>query len=1138
MEWIVTTAVYLSVFRASLGFNIDLPAWKSLSNNAAGFGHQVVQKSSSELVVSAPLSQYEKNRRGQIFKCSLASCQAMQLQVPDFAVNMSLGLTMASDPTTKKTMVCGPTIPKDCRSITLYHGLCLQLDELSFQVPKSLEECQILADIAFLLDGSGSISSTDFRIMKTFVKNMIKPFVGKGTKFAIIQFASTSETHYYFNTFDVSRPWEALIDQIKQHGTMTNTAAGIKHVVNNIFIQSRGSRPNAKKVLIVITDGASTDRWDLENAASLANSHNIARFAIGVGDAFSSWSAKQELNIIASSPSTSHVFQVSNFNALERIRDSLQDKIFSIEGSQSSGESLKLEMAQEGFSAAFSPGGIQLGIVGANEWRGGYQKYTSRGQKFDSYEPGSIELDSYLGYSMAVAKTSKGILTIVGAPRYQHRGIVMAVSSSRQMIDPFPWQFQVGEYFGAEVCAMNLDQDDITDLILISAPMYVDGNREGKVYVCDLNYLNVQCHFDSPLVLRGDDVGTARFGSSLATMPDLDGDRLNDVVVGAPLENDGHGSIYIFNSEGRRINPTYSERITGSEVQSGLKYFGISISPLSSDMSGDNLPDLAVGSKGTVVILRSKPIVMVEAVVSFTPNQIPTQNTDCSKNLENTARICFTMTKQSEVQKVRARSNFTFTLDATRKATNSRAYISEKNREHRQSFELSLQNPQCFNIKFLTEGCPEDSLNEISNELRFTFEGIPSSDNLKPTLARQAKTTTFHPLGFEVNCRTGKACVDNLKVDFNFTSSSEVKVGIDELLDVTVFVENREENSYNSRVILTYPAGLSFRKITILQGRIECTSFDSDNGLSRGNTDCSVEKPIFKHNSKALFIVSYGIDTQSQLDKTIFVTTNATSGNVKHSKTSELYKYKEIDVKYSIFVSIESTLSYNNFTFGVNNQQKPLQHSITVSNVLRTLNITVVVKVPVQLGEKDIWVDPDSLQIPECQKQNDEPPIVTDFVAEIQKNKTVDCSVATCAVFRCNRYMGKNEDKLYMISANLSSGWTEQIGLRSAKFLLISTASLEYDRNQYIFYSPGFGNNPPVRRIEAEVEVYPVADYTKEIIGGSVGGLVLLALITAGLYKAGFFKSKYKQMISDANEAGKAATPDDGAAPAPSNAEQ
>ena len=38
-------------------------------------------------------------------------------------------------------------------------------------------------------------------------------------------------------------------------------------------------------------------------------------------------------------------------------------------------------------------------------------------------------------------------------------------------------------------------------------------------------------------------------------------------------------------------------------------------------------------------------------------------------------------------------------------------------------------------------------------------------------------------------------------------------------------------------------------------------------------------------------------------------------------------------------------------------------------------------------------------------------------------------------------------------------------------------------------------------QIVATVEVYTETDRTKWIIGGTVGGLILLALITAGLYK-------------------------------------
>ncbi|XP_047465729.1 integrin alpha-M-like [Mugil cephalus] len=304
----------------------------------------------------------------------------------------------------------------------------------------------------------------------------------------------------------------------------------------------------------------------------------------------------------------------------------------------------------------------------------------------------------------------------------------------------------------------------------------------------------------------------------------------------------------------------------------------------------------------------------------------------------------------------------------------------------------------------------------------------------------------------------------------------------------------------------------------LIQGRIECNSLDSEDVLKRGKTDCTIDKPIFKGNSKALFIVSYGIGITSELDRKLFITANATSGNEVRSSSSDLYKMKEIDVKYSIFVTIESSLSYNNFSFGKSNLEKQVKQSIKVTNVNRVLNFTVVIRVPVKLGNKDIWVDLKSLQIANCQRGQDEQPAVRDFVAQIQKTKSVDCSVAWCTVFRCNKFMGRGESATYNISANVSSQWIEQIGLQSAKFLLTSTASLDYDTNQYILFSARSNNNPPVQKIEAEIEVYPEPDFTKEIVGGSLGGLAFLALLTAGLYKAGFFKSKYNQMISESAE--------------------
>uniref|UniRef100_A0A8C8JU68 VWFA domain-containing protein n=1 Tax=Oncorhynchus tshawytscha TaxID=74940 RepID=A0A8C8JU68_ONCTS len=985
--------------------------WVYVSEPAAGFGYKVVQNNPSS-----------------------------------HGINMSLGLSMTKDPESLNTMVCGPTIPRECKSITTYNGMCFEIDQslnVKQPVPSSLEECPGQTDIAFLLDGSGSVNRVDFEKMKGFVKDLIREFLERDTKFAVAQYSGYCTIHFDLNTFNVmNRDYQ--VNSIAQQGGGTYTAASMKKVVQEVFSTSRGSRPKAKRIMIVITDGQSNDSGMLKNAASEAEAKNIIRFAIGVGRAFSSSSARKELETIASYPPSNHIFQVGSFQALDQIKDTLQNSIFPIEGSQTTGESIKMEMAQEGFSAVYIPRVANT--------------------------PLSINGSSPKGYLL-----SGGEIIII---------VVLSF-------------FQIGAYFGAEVCAMDVNKDSYSDLVLISAPMFTDRDREGRVYVCTINDRSgVACQLNAEMTLVGDAGQMGRFGTSLAPLPDLNMDGFNDLAVGAPLENDGQGSVYIFHGTSSGISKIKSQKISASDVQSGLKYFGLSISQTSLDMSLDSLPDLAVGSKGAVLLLRSRPIVTLMARVSFNPPKIPTNQVDCSTPLRNIAKVCFTMTRQTTDTK--AKINYTLTLDVTRQAPNYRAYISPKIREKRNTITLRLQE-QCFSHNFFIEACPEDSLNELSNELDFTFEGLPTTSpgGLSSSLSPQSPTATYHPLGFEINCGADNNCIDNLKVDFNFTGSSEVRVGIDEVINVTVSVESREENSYNSHVILKYPAGLSFRKFTILQGRVECNSSDSVGNVMWGQSDCTIDKPIFKSDSKVC--LTYNILTA--LPRLIPFSGNA------HSPKSELSKVKEIGVKYSIFVVIkrnEDSTSYVNFTAGKNDLQKHVKQSFEVENYERGFNLTVIIKVPMKLGDKDIWADPNGIQIQGCQRHKNEEPTATEFVDQLQKNHAVDCSVANCGVFMCKSFIRNLDRNSYNITGNLSSQWIEQIGLESAQFNLVSSATIDYDRNQYIYYSSDSKNNPPIQKIETQVEVYPEVNFTKGVIGGVVGGLLLLALITAGLYKVIF----------------------------------
>lgn len=51
----------------------------------------------------------------------------------------------------------------------------------------------------------------------------------------------------------------------------------------------------------------------------------------------------------------------------------------------------------------------------------------------------------------------------------------------------------------------------------------------------------------------------ARFGYALAAAPDLNHDGFSDLVVGAPLEDEHRGAIYVYHGDGIYVNPDYKQ---------------------------------------------------------------------------------------------------------------------------------------------------------------------------------------------------------------------------------------------------------------------------------------------------------------------------------------------------------------------------------------------------------------------------------------------------------------------------------------------------------------------------------------------------------------------------------------------------
>ncbi len=98
------------------------------------------------------------------------------------------------------------------------------------------------------------------------------------------------------------------ISRLQQPRTFTATALGIS-AMTKLFLKSR---PGARKVGIVITDGKSLSESDTLREAKRARARGVIMYAVGVGSSIN----KRELRGIASS--RAHVIELTDFGQLQK----------------------------------------------------------------------------------------------------------------------------------------------------------------------------------------------------------------------------------------------------------------------------------------------------------------------------------------------------------------------------------------------------------------------------------------------------------------------------------------------------------------------------------------------------------------------------------------------------------------------------------------------------------------------------------------------------------------------------------------------------------------------------------------------------------------------------------------------------
>nr|XP_055221954.1 integrin alpha-X isoform X1 [Gorilla gorilla gorilla]XP_055221955.1 integrin alpha-X isoform X1 [Gorilla gorilla gorilla] len=1133
----------------SLGFNLDTEELTAFRVDSAGFGDSVVQYANSWVVVGAPQKITAANQTGGLYQCgySTGACEPISLQVPPEAVNMSLGLSLASTTSPSQLLACGPTVHHACGRNMYLTGLCFLLGptQLTQRLPVSRQECpRQEQDIVFLIDGSGSISSRNFATMMNFVRAVISQFQRPSTQFSLMQFSDKFQTHFTFEEFRRSSNPLSLLASVHQLQGFTYTATAIQNVVHQLFHASYGARRDAAKILIVITDGKKEgDSLDYKDVIPMADAAGIIRYAIGVGLAFQNRNSWKELNDIASKPSQEHIFKVEDFDALKDIQNQLKEKIFAIEGTETtSSSSFELEMAQEGFSAVFTPGGPVLGAVGSFTWSGGAFLYPpNMSPTFINTSQENVDMrDSYLGYSTELALW-KGVQSLVlGAPRYQHTGkAVIFTQVSRQ------WRMkaevtgtQIGSYFGASLCSVDVDSDGSTDLVLIGAPHYYEQTRGGQVSVCPLPRGWRRWWCDA--VLYGEQGHPwGRFGAALTVLGDVNGDKLMDVVIGAPGEEENRGAVYLFHGVlGPSISPSHSQRIAGSQLSSRLQYFGQALSG-GQDLTQDGLVDLAVGARGQVLLLRTRPVLWVGVSMQFIPAEIPRSAFECREQVvsEQTlgqSNICLYIDKRSKnlLGSRDLQSSVTLDLALDPGRLSPRATFQEtKNRSLSRVRVLGLK-AHCENFNLLLPSCVEDSVTPITLRLNFTLVGkpLPAFRNLRPMLAADAQRYFTASLPFEKNCGADHICQDNLGISFSFPGLKTLLVGSNLELNAEVMVWNDGEDSYGTTITFSHPTGLSYRYVAEgqKQGQLRSLHLTCDSAPvgSQGtwSTSCRINHLIFRGGAQITFLATFDVSPKAVLGDRLLLTANVSSEN-NTPRTSKTTFQLELPVKYAVYTVVSRSAAMNNSPSTSTSQSLrrrkamwPCTDTRQVNNLgQRDLPVSINFWVPVELNQEAVWMDvevshPQNPSL-RCSSEKIAPP-ASDFLAHIQKNPVLDCSIAGCLRFRCDVPSFSVQEELdFTLKGNLSFGWVRQT--LQKKVSVASVAEITFDTS---VYSQLPGQEAFMRAQTTTVlEKYKVHNPTPLIVGSSIGGLLLLALITAVLYKVGFFKRQYKEMMEEAN---------------------
>ncbi|XP_065497736.1 integrin alpha-11 [Caloenas nicobarica] len=1160
-------------------FNIDTKRPKIIAGSKeAYFGYTVQQHDiggKKWLVVGAPYETNGQQKTGDVYKCPVTSdahsnCTKLNLgrvtlsNVSERKDNMRLGLSLATNPKDNSFLACSPLWSHECGSSYYTTGMCSRVNSnfrFSKTVAPALQRCQTYMDIIIVLDGSNSIYP--WVEVQHFLINILKKFyIGPGQiQVGVVQYGEDVVHEFHLNDYRSVKDVVAAASHIEQRGgTETRTAYGIEFARSEAF--QKGGRKGAKRVMIVITDGESHDSPDLEKVIEDSEKDNVTRYAVAVLGYYNRRGINpeaflNEIKFIASDPDDKHFFNVTDEAALKDIVDALGERIFSLEGTNKNEISFGLEMSQTGFSSHVVEDGILLGAVGAYDWNGAVLKETSSGKVIPLRESYLQEFPeelknhgAYLGYTVSsVISTKHERIYVAGAPRFNHTGkvIIFSMHNNQNLtIHQALKGEQIGSYYGSEINSLDVNGDGVTDVLLVGAPMYFSEGRErGKVYVYTLRQ---NLFVSSGALIDLQSYQNSRFGSCIAAVPDLNQDSYNDLVVGAPLEDEHQGAIYIFLGFKETILKKYKQRIAAADLVPGLMYFGCSIHG-QLDLNEDGLVDLAVGSLGNAVLLWSRSVVQINASIRFEPSKINIFTKDCKRNGKDatcmSAFVCFTAVFLSaHFQTASVALRYNATIDERRYTP--RAHLDEIGERHTQKGLVLLGGQErCDRLQFHvldTADYVKPVTFSIDYELEHPENG-PMLDDGWPTSLKVS-------VPFWNGCNEDEHCVPDLVLDARsdvpsamefcrralrrpppdcsaFSLSFDGPVFVIESgrrrVAVEAALENRGENAYSTVLNISFSRNLQFASLIPKDDtdiNIDCMTEDKN----PNKKVCNVSYPFFRAKAKAAFRLDFEFSKSIFLQSMeIYLIANSDSEE-KESTKEDNVAHLNFHLKYEADLLFTRTSSLDYYEIRSNSSLErydsigpPFHCTFKLQNLgffpVEGVTIKLTVPVATRAGNRllllsQFLVDQENTTCNIWGNSTDYRG--TPAEEDLSRTPHLNHSNSDVVSIDCNVKLAPNEEMNLHLRGNL---WMKSLKALKFKSLKLTTNAALQRR----FGSPFiFREEDPGRQITFEISKPEESQIPIWIIlGSTLGGLLLLALLVLALWKLGFFKSGSRRRAAE-----------------------